>query len=93
LYGCKGYFKRSLYLFERAGLLAAGYLLFAPGWTTTLIVLVLAPPWIYLNWYRMKSHGLDKNAGGFAMPPGLRQSEKDATSFLAHQTKEKPHEN
>jgi len=68
LYGCKGYFKRSLYLFERAGL-AAGLLLFAPGWTTTLIVLAFAPPWIYLNWYRMKSHGLDTNAGGFVMPP------------------------
>jgi len=93
LYGCKGYFKRSLYLFERAGLLAAGFLLFARGWATTLIVLALAPPWIYLNWYRMKSHGLNTNAGGFVMPLGLRQSEKDATSFLAHQAKEKPHEN
>lgn len=51
----EGYFKRSLNLFERAGLLAAGFLLFAPGWYTTLIVLVVAPPLIYLNWYRIKS--------------------------------------
>ena len=60
----EGYFKRSLNVLERVGFLAAGFLLFAPGWTTTLLVVILAPPLIYLNWYRTKPAAFDGRASG-----------------------------
>jgi TRAP transporter 4TM/12TM fusion protein len=88
----EGFFRRSLNLFERSGLLIAGFLLFAPGWTTTLIVLILAPPLIYLNWYKTKSPSLNPRGNMIEMAPDTRRSEKAATSFTESKTKEKSHE-
>ncbi len=48
----EGYFRRPMNLVERAALLIGGLCLFAPGWQTDIVAILLAAPTLYLHWVR-----------------------------------------
>jgi TRAP transporter 4TM/12TM fusion protein len=50
----EGYFIRLMNWFERLALLIAGLCLFAPGWGTDIVAIVIAVPVLYLHWVRFR---------------------------------------
>jgi TRAP-type uncharacterized transport system fused permease subunit len=50
----EGYFIRSMNWFERPALLIAGLCLFAPGWKTDIVAIVIAALVFYFHWARFR---------------------------------------
>ena len=50
----EGYFRRPMDLLERIALMIAGLCLFAPGWKTNMVALIICIPVLFNHW--MKSH-------------------------------------
>jgi len=50
----EGYFIRLMNGLERLALLIAGLCLFAPGWQTDIVAIVIAVPVLYLHWVRSR---------------------------------------
>jgi len=50
----EGYFIRSMNWFERLALLIAGLCLFAPGWETDIVAIVVAVPILFIHWTRAR---------------------------------------
>lgn len=50
----EGYFVRQMNLLERASLLAAGICLFAPGWQTDIVAIIVGLPVLYIHWARSR---------------------------------------
>jgi TRAP transporter 4TM/12TM fusion protein len=50
----EGYFVRPINWLERVCLLVAGLCLFAPGWETNIIAIVIALPILYIHWVRSR---------------------------------------
>ena len=50
----EGYFIRLMNWFERLALLISGLCLFAPGWETDIVAIVIAVPVLYLHWVRFR---------------------------------------
>ena len=50
----EGYFIRLMNWFERLALLIAGLCLFAPGWETDIVAIVIAVPVLYFHWVRSR---------------------------------------
>jgi TRAP-type uncharacterized transport system fused permease subunit len=50
----EGYFIRPMNLFERTGLLIAAISLFAPGWQTDIVAMLIAIPILYIHWKRFR---------------------------------------
>jgi TRAP-type uncharacterized transport system fused permease subunit len=50
----EGYFIRSMNWFERLALLVGGLCLFAPGWETDIVGMLIAAPVLYFHWARFR---------------------------------------
>jgi TRAP-type uncharacterized transport system fused permease subunit len=50
----EGHFLRSMNIFERIALLTGGLCLFAPGWETDIVAILLAVPVLYFHWRRVR---------------------------------------
>lgn len=48
----EAYFIRPMNWVERIAILVAGLCLFAPGWTTSMIAILIALPVLYIHWVR-----------------------------------------
>jgi len=48
----EGYFIRPMNLLERTAILTAGLSLFAPGWQTDIVAILIATPILYIHWER-----------------------------------------
>ena len=55
----EGYFIRPMNLFERTALLIAGLSLFAPGWQTDIVAILIAAPVLYIHWIRFRRTNLE----------------------------------
>jgi TRAP-type uncharacterized transport system fused permease subunit len=50
----EGYFIRPMNLLERTAILIAGLSLFAPGWQTDIVAILIAAPVLYIHWVRFR---------------------------------------
>jgi TRAP transporter 4TM/12TM fusion protein len=57
----EGYFIRPMNLLERLALLIAGLSLFAPGWETDIVAILIAVPTLYIHWARFHRRDQMKN--------------------------------
>jgi TRAP transporter 4TM/12TM fusion protein len=55
----EGYFIRPMNLLERTGLLIAAFSLFAPGWQTDIVAMLIAIPILYIHWKRFRRMNID----------------------------------
>jgi TRAP-type uncharacterized transport system fused permease subunit len=55
----EGYFIRPLNLLERTAIFIVGLSLFAPGWQTDIVAILIATPILYIHWKRFRPMNLE----------------------------------